>query len=109
MKSIPVHMFAFNEDRGVIRSVDIDITTNDDLGSYEGIELNTILALVFRFGQNDFQPKHCYSVSVGDVAQLGNRYFMCMFVGWNELSKVEFEGLQLPTSYYAFKKGCKIA
>lgn len=29
-----------------------------------------ILELIFRFGQNDFQPQQCCSVSVGDVIEL---------------------------------------
>jgi len=97
MISIPVHMLAFSETKDVVRNVEIDISTNDNIESYEGNELDSLLSLVFKFGQNDFQPKHCYSVSVGDVAQIGSRYFMVMPIGWKELSKKKFDKLEVPT------------
>lgn len=37
----------------------------------EGDETQLLLNLAFRYGQNDFQPREFYSVSVGDVIDLG--------------------------------------
>lgn len=103
MRTVPVHMLAFMDDRKMVRNVEIDISTSDDLGSYEGKELESVLELVFKWGQNDFQPRQCPSVSVGDVAQLGHRYFMVMPVGWGEISKDEFDSLKPPTAHYAYR------
>jgi len=83
---VKVHMFAFNVDRNTIREVDIP----DQM--VEGVNMMDLLGLVFKYGQNDFQPSQqkCYSVSVGDVIQIGNRYIMVLGCGWAELTKEQF-------------------
>jgi hypothetical protein len=45
------------------------------------------LSLVFKYGQNDFQPRPGYiSMSVGDVARLPDgRRFRCDSAGWSQL------------------------
>ena len=43
----------------------------------KGCTENELLELAFRYGQNEFQPRKCPSVSVGDVIVVGNaRYFV---------------------------------
>lgn len=102
---IPVHMFAFAEegDRSRVRLVDIPISPGakqDPIASKE--ELNSVLELVYKYGQNCFQPKPSPSVSVGDVAEINGRYFMVMVSGWKELTKEEFDNLNPPTTNYAY-------
>ena len=90
--NIPVHMLAFETERGTIREVEIPeeeavkITSTEDM-----------LKLVFKYGQNDFQNKYIRSISVGDVVQLGIVYFMVMGVGFSKISAKEFEELVPPT------------
>lgn len=93
---VRVHMFAFSSDRTTIRNVDIP----DHLA--EGVSMMDLLDLTFKYGQNDFQPQKCYSVSVGDVVQIGNRYVMVLGMGWVELTKKEFMDLKPPCSFAAF-------
>jgi len=90
--TINVHMLSFYDDRSVIRTVNIPDNLN---------EQEEILEATFKYGQNDFQPLKICSVSVGDVAELNGKYFMCMGIGWKELSKEEFDALIPPTSKYA--------
>ena len=102
---IPVHMLAFADegDRSKVRQVEIpdnEWATAKDI--YE------ILELVFRYGQNDFQPKLLPSVSVGDVAEPEmNKYYMCAPMGWEEMSKEEFDKLVPPTASYPYQKSIK--
>jgi len=76
-------MLAF-QDKGMIREVDIPDDEYDESGHME------ILELVFKYGQNDFQPRQCPSVSVGDVAQIDGKYYVCSGVGWRSVTKSEF-------------------
>ena len=102
---IPVHMFAFANvgDRSKVRMVEIP----DDEARFA--KMNTLLELVFKYGQNDFQPKSFPSVSVGDVAEIENEYYMVMVTGWKQLSKEEFDNLPVPSSMYAYGMGIKDA
>lgn len=103
-------MFAFMEDRNLIREVCIpdtyltvcggDVIFGED-EKVEDLSDETILALVFKWGQNDLQQKHMPSVSVGDVVELRGKYWMVMSVGWRELTKKEFDELIPPTAVYA--------
>lgn len=66
-KTFEVEMHKFHG--GAIRRVDVPA---DEV---RGADDDQILELVFRYGQNDFQPKQMSSVSVGDVVRLnGKRY-----------------------------------
>ena len=56
-------MYAFGE--GSERIIDIPQHEWDAVG------LDDRLGLAFKYGQNDFQPRKTYSVSVGDVVDLG--------------------------------------
>jgi hypothetical protein len=48
--------------------------------------LDTVLGLVFHYGQNDFQPRPCPSVSVGDVIRFGERRYRVDPVGFTRVS-----------------------
>jgi hypothetical protein len=54
-----------------------------------------LLERIFYWGQNDFQPRQCCSVSMGDVAEIPNgdtiRYYMCKGAGWEEISAERLE------------------
>ena len=105
MISIPVHMYAFAnpDDKSEIRHVDLPIYTELPDGlQLDDVELDKLLEMVFRYGQNDYQPQPMPSVSVGDVIQVFNRYFMVKSMGFKELSKEEFGALVVPTSLQAY-------
>jgi hypothetical protein len=102
---IPVHMFAFMIDRNTIREVAIPVYGELlEIIDRDKEALDEILDNVFKYGQNDFQAKDAPSVSVGDVIQLKDRYFMVMGIGFKEISKEEFDRLIPPTSQYAYKE-----
>jgi hypothetical protein len=49
------------------------------------------LELIFRYGQNDFQPQNCYSVSVGDVVELGDQLYMVKAMGYKLITQEEYD------------------
>jgi hypothetical protein len=72
--TVEVEMVAFMN--GAIRPVDVpmdEFLAEDEAGQLE---------LVFKYGQNDFQPKQFCSVSVGDVVRLNGRRFRVGGMGW---------------------------
>lgn len=77
-----VHMLAFMD--GEIREVDVPDTVDQSTDS--------VLELIFMYGQNDFQPlpDRC-SVSMGDVAEVDGQFFLCQAMGWKQLTEAEFE------------------
>ena len=101
---VKVHMLAFSDDKSRIRDVEIPQEEYEATHS-----IKEVLELVFKYGQNDFQPKPIYSVSVGDVAELNGHYYMVMGAGFEEISKEEFNKLQPPTSDYAYRQAIKKA
>ena len=75
---IEVEMLAF--ENGKIRVVNVpDDEWNQCLSEASKLEQ------VFFYGQNDFQPQQICSVSVGDVARLNGKRFLCASVGWQEI------------------------
>jgi len=84
-----VHMYAFHE-TPVIRKVDI----TPGLGEVQP-EQNELLELIFKYGQNDFQPvSGRYSVSVGDVVELHDgSLHMVGGVGFFPISRETMEKL----------------
>ena len=64
MAKFNVLMLAFYTETDVIREVEIP----DDV--LAGMIPECLLNTIFEFGQNDFHPKKCSSVSGGDVIQL---------------------------------------
>jgi hypothetical protein len=98
---VDVHQLAF-QNTG-IRSVIIP-----DDGTMDGV--GTVLNAVFHWGQNDFQNvPGKYSVSVGDVIDLGSsfpqfshRYYLVVGVGFAPMTQAQFEkyvGIPLDQRY----------
>jgi hypothetical protein len=65
---------------GAVRPVDIPAAELPD-----GAGLDAVLELAFKYGQNDFQPKRFYSVSVGDVIRYQGRRFLVAGLGFEEI------------------------
>jgi len=75
---VEVEMLAFMN--GAIREVEIP---QDEYLAAPG-EL-AVLELVFKYGQNDFQPKPFASVSVGDVIRFRGRRIEVAGMGFKDL------------------------
>ena len=84
---VDVHMLAFYENKGTIRHVEIPDYKDER-------DKQDILDLVFQYGQNDFQPQNIYSVSVGDVIELDDEYWMVAPLGFKEITKEKFDSLE---------------
>lgn len=89
---VKVHMLAFME-ANAIRPVWVP----DECAASSP---EHILENVFYYGQNNFThlvPKEhqvnelYYSVSMGDVAELNNEFWICCAVGWRKLTPAELE------------------
>lgn len=76
-------MLAFED--GKIRVVDVP----DD--EVKGRSDNDILERIFYWGQNEFAPQPICSVSVGDVVEYNDKFFLVQGAGWKELSEVEMD------------------
>jgi hypothetical protein len=46
---------------------------------------------IFYWGQNDFQPLNCRSVSMGDIIYLNNKRFVICAIGFKEINDSEYE------------------
>jgi hypothetical protein len=80
-----VELLAFNELSGIMRPVDIE---DHQLAEKE----EHILEQIFYHGQNDFQPQSgFYSVSMGDVVHLNEKYFIIAGVGHKEMDSKQYE------------------
>lgn len=86
MKTVSVHMLAFDEHNNVVRPVDVPESRLTG-------KLVDILDAVYYFGQNEFQPKRLYcSVSAGDVIEWeGSHYMVCRPGGFRKLTPEELE------------------
>lgn len=106
---IPVHMFAFADegDRSKVRTVEIPISPGNQYPIASKAELYSILEMVFKYGQNDFQPKLSPSVSVGDVAEVYGEYYMVMGQGWKRMTKEQFDNMPVPSSRFAYSSSMK--
>lgn len=84
------HMFAFCDGSQAPREIDIP----DE-------ECSTLLSILigsFKYGQNDFQPRRCPSMSAGDVVEITEGqhkgfYLTCM-VGFDKLTPERYEKLR---------------
>lgn len=83
---IPVHMSAYGM-KSDIRQVTIP---DDELTEATNF-LPAVLELTFKYGQNDFQPLPHPSVSIGDVVEYNDQYFIVMPTGFKEITKKEFK------------------
>jgi hypothetical protein len=79
-----VEMWAFME--GAVRKVTIEGKT--DLYADELVP--QLLEEIFYWGQNEVQPLEMPSVSVGDVARMGDDRWLCCSVGWKKLTHEEY-------------------
>lgn len=61
-----------------VRMVDVP---NEELSN----DVHSLLETIFKYGQNDFQPKNCNSVSVGDMVILNDSIWACCNWGWSEI------------------------
>lgn len=88
MAKFNVLMFAFKE--GEVREVEVPLEEVNACKSTDDL-----LERIFYYGQNDFQPRHMPSVSMGDVIQLdsdlvgGKRNYICLATGWKEMTSKE--------------------
>lgn len=62
------------------------VVPHSDLDGVDSDE--KLLEVIFYRGQNDraIGPLKCYSVSVGDIAELGGDWWLCDAAGWTKLS-----------------------
>ena len=81
-----VHMIAFYE-----QPVDRTVTVPD-----EEITPDTdhLLERIFYYGQNDFQPQNCYSVSVGDVVALNDDLHMVAPCGFTKITSEQLDEIK---------------
>lgn len=49
------------------------------------------LELIYKYGQNDFQPQPICSISVGDVIELNGLLFLVCGLGHKEISQADYE------------------
>lgn len=82
MKTYFVRMLAFGD--GERRPVDVS-----DESLIDNEPLENLLDEIFRLGQNEFQDKEFFSVSMGDVIEIDNRLFMVAEIGFNEINTKE--------------------
>jgi hypothetical protein len=88
MATFNVRMLAYHDD-DKIRSVDVP----DDL--IKGWSDASVLSEIFHFGQNEFQPvERCCSVSVGDVIELNEKFFIVCTMGFKEINRKELDEYQ---------------
>ena len=90
-----VYMTAFKT-KADIRVVDVP---EDELmgdTEEEGLEV------IFHFGQNEFQSQDLPSVSVGDIIEKGDKYFMVRGFGFSEITKEEFDKIEGPLGFRAY-------
>lgn len=66
----------------LVRMVDVP---NEELSN----DVHELLETIFRYGQNDFQPKPCPSVSEGDIVILNDSVWACLDDGWSEIKTVK--------------------
>jgi len=75
--------------KGQIRIVTVP---NDELKKIT--KLVRKLDLIFKYGQNDFQPKRLPSVSMGDVIQFERNRYLIRALGFRKLKPGEFTKTQ---------------
>ena len=78
MATFNVHMLA-NELDYRIREVHCPAVTSD-------VGIDNILNEIWVQGQNDIQPQKCCSVSVGDVAEVNDRFYVILMTGFLPLN-----------------------
>lgn len=82
---IRVEMLAFGED-GEFREVEVPYDYIN-----RGTDTQKMLALVYHYGQNDFQVRNHPSVSVGDVIHYAGEYWRIDAMGFSQLWETQLE------------------
>jgi|ETNvirnome_2_300_1030623.scaffolds.fasta_scaffold57134_1 hypothetical protein len=57
--------------------------------------LDALLELIFHCGQNEIQARKCCSVSMGDVAEVDGKTYICQTAGWTEISAADLAEYKL--------------
>ena len=78
-----VEMLAFG--KGQIREV--EIPDEDTVTPFGPADTDYILEKIFKYGQNDFQPRNLPSVSVDDVIRLNGERYKVDFYGFKRVSQ----------------------
>ena len=50
-----------------------------------------LLGSIWIWGQNEKQSRNCCSVSMGDVAEIDRKFYICQSSGWKEITPAELE------------------
>ena len=79
---VKARLYAFKD--GQVREIDVP-----DREMFGPIERK--LERVYYWGQNDFQPRQLPSLSVGDVVELEDKFFLVNVAGFRELTAAEVE------------------
>jgi len=70
-----------------------DVEVPDD--RMEGLDDFDLLDRIFHYGQNDFQPQKCPSVSVGDIIKLRDfNYWIVLPTGFKQLTVDQFSKIE---------------
>lgn len=84
-KTFRVQMLAF-ADPGTVREVEVPVEKVSE-------KIHSLLDAIYYYGQNDFQPKNCPSLSVADVIEVDDdKYLICSF-GFRKLNEQEYQEL----------------
>lgn len=78
-----VELLAYGKD-GEVREVEVGVEAGNSNTKH-------LLGLIYRWGQNEVQPKDQPSVSVGDVIRLRRRRYLILPVGYKHLPKADYE------------------
>ena len=83
-------MLAFedNNEDGTVKIREIRVPTMEVTGKIE-----QDLELVFQYGQNDFQPRQCCSLSVADVVEYGDELYVVAGCGFLKITQDEYDEL----------------
>lgn len=82
---IQVQQFRFND--GQYRNVEVPTSEITEC-------VNSVLDLVYHYGQNMFQPQDSPSVSVGDVINYNGQYFVVADFGFTKIKSETYEVLK---------------
>lgn len=82
---IQVQQFKFND--GQYRNVEVPASEISE-------DVMETLEKVYQYGQNDFQPLNCPSVSVGDVINYDRKYFVVANFGFKQIKSEIYEVLK---------------
>ena len=85
-----VQMWAFTESKDDLKKRTVEIPSHDIREFNKGNTFHK-LGMIYYYGQNDFQPRECPSVSMGDVIELDNELWLVKASGFRKLMLDEFQ------------------